>query len=980
MEVEKELPILNVVRTFLNSEQQTQYLEITFDNEDGDHTEFEFNNFTNVFRSLNYKESISTECVYVSIENNVMEIKGMPYIVQYCASGDSFDKTKTPFYKKTTVMSENARGIFDLNLTASIYDKKETTIPENWDDIRKKYLFKKEFIYENNGISYIADLFKTSDEEFYSLKQSCILKSKQNYGFRLLISKHDKHKEEEVLEYISHMLQAIMMSSMILAKSQQQVVLNDYHKLVKNDVEIKMYNRKSNEIPLIAPKPVTLELKNLVDPREYGSVSILDGYTVTEKADGERILLYVNNVGRAYLINNTYRVQDTGITITSKNGHNSLVDGEYITCNKRTDSSEQNLFAAFDIYYIGGRKVTSLPLIDDKESRYNHLKAFENLIPKNKNAVEFIVKEHKYSDNILSDSKDILNNKMFPYDVDGLIFTPAKLALYSYYANNPVQITDNVKWDRVFKWKPVEQNTIDFLIKMGRSLIKNGIKYTEAKLYIGYNASQWEDIDIATGLKLRYDKSFRSDNKKRNTYIPALFRPEIYYEPGIEIAHIQQTGNGDLRAENGDRIESNSIVEFRYINDPSIQVSERWKPIRVREDKTRIYSKGILSKTANEKGVALNIWRSIHSPVTTSMITGNEPIMNYNGINEKLLEADDIYYSRNITRQNLLSVHMINFHNQGIKRMLYEMPKKKGTLLELCCGDGGDMNRWIDSGFSFVLGIDLVKNNIYNPRSGAYVRMMKKMSQFIREKKEQKIENVYFPNFVFATGDCAIPIKNGNAAAVIDDKDSEKLLKEVMNRQSYKEKYMKHITGKGANGFDAISCMFAIHYFFESENKLDGFLSNVSQNLKKDSIFFCTFMNGERVESELNRNGGDIIDGIKLKTEKEKGMPVWAIIRRFNKDTTSQYGKKIDVYIENTQKLIPEYVISFNLLVEKAKQHGLVLEKSEMFEETFEKLKSEIPKSEENYTHLHNDIIKLDKDDIQKKFSFFNQWAVFKKM
>lgn len=977
MELDKELPILNVIRTYLETNEK-QYLEIKFDNEDGDHTEFEFNNFTNVFRSLKYKESIGTECVKVFVENDVMEITGMPQIVQYCASDDSFDKEKTPFYKKVSIMNDDASGVFDLNVTATIYNNTNATIPENWEDIRKKYHFQKEFIYEKDGISYIADLFKTSDEEFYSLKQSGVLKSNQNYGFRILISKPDKQTEDTVMQAISRMLQAITMSSMMLTKSQQDVVLKDYHKLVKDDVEISNYNRKSNEIPLITPKPVTLELKNMVDPREYGSVSILNGYTVTEKADGERILLYVNNIGRAYLINNTYRVQDTGITITSKSCHNSLVDGEYIICDKRTDSSDQNLYAAFDIYYIGGKKVTSLPLMGDKESRYNRMKEFEKLIPKNKDAIEFIVKEHKYSDNILSDCKDILSNKGFPYEVDGLIFTPAKLALYSYYANNPVKITDNVKWDRVFKWKPIEQNTIDFLIKIDRTLTKNGLKYKEAKLYIGYNASQWEDIDIATGLKLRYDKKFRMDNRNRNTYAPALFRPEIYYQQGVEFAHILQNSKGELRAENGDRIESNSIVEFRYINDPAIPVSERWKAIRVREDKTRIYSKGILSKTANEKGVALNIWRSIHTPVTTSMIIGNEPVMNHHGGDEKLLEADDIYYSRNISRQNLLSVHMINFHNQGVKRMLYEYPKKKGSLLELCCGDGGDMNRWIDSGYAFVLGIDFVKNNIYNPRSGAYSRMMKKMKQFIRENKDK--DNVYFPNFVFAAGDCAASVKNGNAAAVIDDKDSEKLLKEVMNRQSYKEKYMKHVTGKGANGFDAISCMFAIHYFFESETKLDGFLSNVSQNLKKGCVFFCTFMNGDRVESELNKNGGDIIDGVKLKSEREKGMPVWAIIRRFSKETTSKYGKKIDVYIENTQKLIPEYVISFNLLVEKAKEHGLFLEKSEMFEETFEKLKAEIPDSEENHTHLHQDIINLDKDEIQKKFSFFNQWAVFKKM
>ena len=68
------------------------------------------------------------------------------------------------------------------------------------------------------------------------------------------------------------------------------------------------------------------------------------------------------------------------------------------------------------------------------------------------------------------------------------------------------------------------------------------------------------------------------------------------------------------------------------------------------------------------------------------------------------------------------------------------------------------------------------------------------------------------------------------------------------------------------------------------------------------------------------------------------------------------------------------------LIVERAKEHGLILEKSEMFEERFQKLKNEIPESEENHTNIHQSIINLDADEVQKKFSFFNQWAVFKKM
>lgn len=36
--------------------------------------------------------------------------------------------------------------------------------------------------------------------------------------------------------------------------------------------------------------------------------------------------------------------------------------------------------------------------------------------------------------------------------------------------------------------------------------------------------------------------------------------------------------------------------------------------------------------------------------------------------------------------------------------------------------------------------------------------------------------------------------------------------------------------------FDAVTCMFAIHYFFASERSLDNFFHNVSINLKEGKL------------------------------------------------------------------------------------------------------------------------------------------------
>lgn len=977
MEISKDDIIFTVIEKQSVLYENNEWV-ITIYDENSLWTELEFNNFIGVMRSLKYTEKIEKECLEVSTnDEDILKIIGLPHIIKYCVS-DNHKILQHQWIKKKEIISDTIPNLFDFDINIKINRITDIIEPEKWEDLRKKYKILKQISYTDQyNTQYIVNIIKSRDEEFYTLKQSGVIKSSQKYEFTIIVNNKDN-----IIPSVVRMIQSISLSSKILSKPQQKIIVDSYYNLIKNDVIVSAYNKGNGEIPLLTPKPVTLERANMIDPSEYGAVSILSEYTVTEKADGERLLLYINNEGKVYLINNTFRVEDTGLKASAE-AHNSLIDGEYITCNKRRDTTKKGLYAAFDIYFIKNKKVTDLPLIDTKNaSRYKYLKSIEGLISDKDSVIEFVVKNHITSDNILEDCKKILQSvKSYPYEIDGLIFTPAKLAVYSYYANKAVQITDNMKWDRVFKWKPVEQNTIDFLIQEGKEVMIDGQKYKEIKLYVGYNASQWEQISPEEGLKLKYDKDYAKKNKtQRNSYIPKLFKPTIYYSQGVEIALMKINHSGEIRAENGDKIEGESIVEFKYTLDEKIPIGLRWSALRVREDKTRIYKQGKLSKTANELGVAINIWRSIHLPVTASMIIGNEPVFSKDApddMEDRLLETDDIYYSREIPRDSLLSVHMLNFHNQGIKRALYMKTEKKGTLLELACGQGGDMNRWVDAKFSFVLGVDLVKNNIYNPRYGAYSRMLKRRKQYV--EKVEDADKINYIDMVFVVGDCTANLKDGTAAVLVNDTESEKILKLVLNKQKSVQNHLRYIAAKGANGFDAVSCMFAVHYFFQTEEKLNGFLVNVSSNLKKGGIFFCTFMDGKKVEDAIIEAGGDMVEGRKLLEDYSKGIPVWCLIRRYNKTATSKYNKKVDVFIENTQKLIPEYLVDYDLLVEKAKTYNLELLETEMFSETFNRLKIAIPDDLSARQHLDDDILALDKDEVQKQFSFLNRWVIFKK-
>jgi len=142
----------------------------------------------------------------------------------------------------------------------------------------------------------------------------------------------------------------------------------------------------------------------------------------------------------------------------------------------------------------------------------------------------------------------------------------------------------------------------------------------------------------------------------------------------------------------------------------------------------------------------------------------------------------------------------------------------------------------------------------------------------------------------FAVGDCSLNIKTGEAAI---DPQSKELLKLVMNPIENKknlEPYERALVGKAKDKFNAVSCMYAIHYFFENETKLNQFLSNVSDNLQKDGLFFTTFMDGASVEARLSKKKkSGLIEGRKV--FDEYSVPVWAIIKKYKDEEL--YGKKL---------------------------------------------------------------------------------------
>ena len=984
----------------------------------------------------------------------VLEVAEVRNISKYCYAESPVVVPHT-FTSRIVRVKEQICPVFPLNIASTVRDNRTVAVTSelgNWDDIAKLYFLKKEFVFTDNDshIRYVIRLTRNVIQSYMTMALSDVTKRPVEYEFTMEVMpsiKSVKFTPEErsahILSCILRLIQIIRQEAFTIDSKTMKDVIQGYKSLIEPftpkprkvykpnvnvNVNVKggsgIYGldlpagtvegvesiekqvdtdkdtdkdtlQNKEDLYLLAPKPVTLEIHHLSDPGSgYGIITIQTGYAVTDKADGERMLMYIDKEGIAYLIDNSLEIKSMGLRTVNKDMFNSLVDGEYVSLDKMTGyiSQEKDIFAAFDIYFANNQSVMKLPLITKtaKPSRYEKLKHFFEPVnwqkfPKNTPMeIELRVKTHIAAEGteMFAACRKMLDmsNNQLPYEIDGLIFTPIALPVFGTYESGGVSIPRGAKWDRVFKWKPSEQNTIDFLVKkVGNPCGLSLNRYQEFELNTGYNAQQIEPVKVLTALQNKYD--YKTRNVFEDNYIAKPFKPEPSFGKNRETerAYFPMDQSGRVIALNNDIISDNDIVEIGF--DSTKKGAYRWFPLRVRYDKVKKYKKtGTISGNVNDYSTAMNIWRSIHNPVTKEMICGEKRlgIPDETTLEEVVLGSENVYYDKQVEREHALSLNMLNFHTHGIKGMLYGKLKDKntGSLLELACGKAGDLNRWRTAGIQFILGVDLGLDNIQNPKDGAYTRL-RNISTVLEKNSSDVIIKRF--NVVFTVGDIAKPLKDGSAAKGIDD-DSVKVLKMVYGKEVKGADKVSHIlSGKASKGFDAVSIQFAIHYMFENEKLLDGFLSNVSSNLKDGGIFIGTCMDGVSVFRELAKSKG-VIEGKKSASGNadDTQYPIWAILRKYEEKTVfdikpvNAYGKKVDVYLEMTGQLIPEFLVHFDLLCNKCKKFGLELSETGLFDTEYN-----------NYINSNikfkNKTANIEMENVQKQFSFLNRWFVFTK-
>ena len=1015
---------------------------------------YKCDNTTGAYSLRIFPEILDSRTGEVKMSNIRVEIDGLNAVQEYCRTDDIFKIVENPnlqinllekrsvkvegskFYLKPVEFKDfNMRVSYATEYKPSIHSKSAKELYDNWSKSKKMFRFINRVTYYKPGGLFKIDLsiVRTSTKKdkqiikTYNIADSNVFENPEIFEMEIEaindavkirypnLESAGSDLAKEVLSTSKIILCGLQKTNYPVSYTEQNTILQDYMKLLYKEE----YNPEKRVYPsnFIGPSSKTLQIKNVVKNSENSNIpNIRKDFCVTDKADGDRHLLYINNVGRIYLINTNMEVIFTGAKTEEQQCFNSLIDGELILHNKL--SQYINTFAAFDIYYIKGEDVRAYGFMptertdDYTKFRLPLLKQFVNALKpvgisgtSNKLAPITIETKKFYPFYNIQEAKAanakpdmdifdacnyILSNikdGLYKYTTDGLIFTHMKYGVGSNKVREAGPIK-KISWEYSFKWKPAEYNTIDFLVSTKKgpngddiitSIYEEGIntninkqltQYKTLILMCGFDEARHGYVNPCQDILDDKLPDVNPNNIRGDTYVPKRFIPSMPFDPNAGICNVllktDITGKSQMFTEENEVFTDETIVEFKY--DMEKEGLFKWTPLRVRYDKTFELKQG-LKNYGNAYNVANDNWFSIHNPITEEMISTGENI-------PEVVADEDIYYTQTAKTSDTKGLR--DFHNLFVKNLLIRNVSRRGDILiDFACGKGGDLSKWINANLSFVFGIDISKDNLENRFNGACTR-------FLNHRREYK----NMPYALFVNGDSSLNIRSGEA--MLNEKAIQ-ITNAVFGKgvkNSNLGPGVERQFGKGESGFNVTSIQFAIHYMFESPKTFHNLMRNVAECTKLGGHFIGTSYDGKTVFNLLKKK--KVGESISTYNEDRK---VWEIIKEYDsevfEDEESSLGYKISVFQESIGQMLTEYLVNYDYLNRIMEDYGFVLLTKEeakqigipngsgMFSELFNKMSQEIVRDPTKALEYGDAPLMK---DYEQQISFLNRYFIYKKI
>ena len=535
--------------TFVYSDTQKLSSETKHEYEFQAHVETDF--FYRLKMILNNQTGLSNKTQYTKelIYENAADKRGK--IRQIIYTNDNFIPTGQKEYMlKNTYRQHN---IFDYDCRVSLSSEKIL----QKEIIRGVQFDKPSFIRYKHRISYY---FGCGVLDLTIVRQGKTEEDTNKYIQYEIEFEIKKNDYPSIIQIMSFILSVKQNNFYVINTREKRNIINQYRSLT-------MPTKKGHPY-FIGAQPETLQKDQL-------SLLFKELYSVTDKADGDRYFMFIDNNGNiSFIDNNIINIMKTDLKTESFN--NCIIDGELIRVMNNQQLSKI-YFYAFDILYINNV---------DLRGNVNYLlkqrlEQLNNVINSIQSNDMYIIKMKKFIyRNVFMGSDIIMKNiNNQPYNNDGLIFTPM---------NEPYPVSK--KWTKLLKWKPAELNTIDFY-----SVKKSQDGEVFWELYV-------QDMIKPESTNYQYKTNKKTElvlfdiNKLCNTSEEKI----ITFKTTFDSTLIDPTTNEPYK--------SGTVIEYKWNG-------EKFIPLRTRWDKT-----ANPSKHGNFSTIACSIWNNIHNPITPEQL------------------------------------------------------------------------------------------------------------------------------------------------------------------------------------------------------------------------------------------------------------------------------------------------------------------------------------------------------------------------
>lgn len=602
------------------------------------------------------------------------------------------------------------------------------------------------------------------------------------------------------------------------------------------------FSHKSHRLKQLANQVLSLSRNQY-----YSELWPPTGYLVTDKADGLRTIVVCEGEDARFILSDkllTFKLAAGGLP-----AKRTVVDAELLG---------DRIFL-FDVMAIDGKNISNLPMkerISHLDSAVSVLKFYEtNIVPSAKAYTALGEDLEAGYRGVWTAPRD--------YEIDGLIISSPD---------------DSYLETRNYKWKPMEQNTIDFLaIKCPSTLL--GIKPYNVKegqtlylLFVGIARNVMAKIGLS--FVKRYKSVFPITD---SSYFPVQFSPSadpyayLFYSPRDDL------DRKIVELVRESHVNTAEVAEAAVPAGSSMMPGE-WKLVKVREDR-----KMEANYFGNDFRVAEITYMNYVDPFYFEDLWKSQNTY-FRGV------ASTMYEASNKFKRYVISVLMKENYS-GARR-----------VIDLAAGRGADLHR--------LMELDVKESIFVDIDPTAISELIRRKFSFFKQRTTHRrrlggYQGRYDENFSAA--------ESMVVHAMIADL-----------KTPYATTVARlHDFGVVPASCDGAICNFAFHYMCDTAEHITNFVQLASTLLCKDGVLMITVMDGQRVFDLL----GDLKTGEQW-TAMHGERPQYAIKKKYDGAKLAKYGQTISVLLPFSDEMYDEPLCNVENLVAVAKKYHLNLEVS----------------------------------------------------